>query len=176
MAGLCAPLPTLRRHPRECQRTAQGRCGSLLLHRGGLSPPTPCRSARRTESLDFWIRQLPGGLRSFVDARANGKVAPIAVVPPAGSARLPRRAAVSDESRCRSGHDSPHKDIADNKACLVYLECKAPPKEPQGAGLWLPLVRRRGLPSPCATALVSRAATFLRVLHWALLLPRRRDW
>src|SRR4051812_8504208 len=50
MAGLCAPLPTLRRHPRECQRTAQGRCGSLLLHRGGLSPPTPCRSSRRTES------------------------------------------------------------------------------------------------------------------------------
>ena len=25
-------------------RTAQGRCGSLLLHRSGLSPPTPCRS------------------------------------------------------------------------------------------------------------------------------------
>src|SRR4051794_3982888 len=49
MAGLCAPLPTLRRHPRERQRTAQGRCGSLLLHRGGLSPPTPCRSSRRTE-------------------------------------------------------------------------------------------------------------------------------
>src|SRR4051812_523878 len=53
MAGLCAPLPTLRRHPRGCQRTAQGRCGSLLLHRGGLSPPTPCRSSRRTESLEF---------------------------------------------------------------------------------------------------------------------------
>src|SRR3954467_8079714 len=52
MAGLCAPLPTLRRHPRECQRTARGRCGSLLLHRGGLSPPTPCRSSRRTEGLD----------------------------------------------------------------------------------------------------------------------------
>ena len=48
MAGLCAPLPTLRRHPRGCQRTARGRCGSLLLHRGGLSPPTPCRSSRRT--------------------------------------------------------------------------------------------------------------------------------
>jgi len=25
-------------------RTARGRCGSLLLHRGGLPPPTPCRS------------------------------------------------------------------------------------------------------------------------------------
>ena len=57
MVGLCAPLPTLRRHPRECQRTAQGRCGSLLLHRGGLSPPTPYRSSRRTESLHFCTMQ-----------------------------------------------------------------------------------------------------------------------
>jgi len=43
MAGLHAPLPTLRRYPRGCLRTARGRCGSLLLHRGGLAPPTPCR-------------------------------------------------------------------------------------------------------------------------------------
>ena len=28
-------------HPE--QRTARGRCGSLLLHRSGLAPPTPCR-------------------------------------------------------------------------------------------------------------------------------------
>src|SRR6201984_1686604 len=44
MAGLYAPLPTLRRRPRGRPRTAWGRCGSLLLHRSGLSPPTPCRS------------------------------------------------------------------------------------------------------------------------------------
>jgi hypothetical protein len=44
MAGLCTPLPTLRRHPRGCQRTARGRGGSLRLPRGGLAPPTPCRS------------------------------------------------------------------------------------------------------------------------------------
>src|SRR5439155_27028610 len=44
MAGLCPPLPTLRRRPRGRQRTARGRCGSLLLHRSGLEPPTPCRS------------------------------------------------------------------------------------------------------------------------------------
>jgi hypothetical protein len=25
-------------------RMTRGRCGSLLLHRGGLAPPTPCRS------------------------------------------------------------------------------------------------------------------------------------
>ena len=44
MAGLCAPLPTLRLRPRERKRTAWGRCGSLLLHRIGLEPITPCRS------------------------------------------------------------------------------------------------------------------------------------
>jgi len=36
-------LPTLRPYPRGHRRTARGRCGSLLLHRSGLSPPTPCR-------------------------------------------------------------------------------------------------------------------------------------
>src|SRR6266550_3128510 len=44
MAGLCPPLPTIRRRPRGRQRTARGRCRSLLLHRSGLAPPTPCRS------------------------------------------------------------------------------------------------------------------------------------
>jgi hypothetical protein len=43
MAGLHVPLPTLRRHPRGCLRTARGRCESLILHRSGLAPPTPCR-------------------------------------------------------------------------------------------------------------------------------------
>src|SRR5262245_45696798 len=53
MAGLCAPLPTLRRRPRRRQRTARGRCGSLLLHRIGLAPTTHCRS--------------PGALRKSLD-------------------------------------------------------------------------------------------------------------
>jgi hypothetical protein len=52
-----APLPTLRRNPRGCRRTARGRCGLLYLHRGGLSPPTPCRFRRRTGLLEF----CPGG-------------------------------------------------------------------------------------------------------------------
>lgn len=43
MAGLHAPLPTLRRRPHERLRTARGRCGLLLLHRDGLAPSTPCR-------------------------------------------------------------------------------------------------------------------------------------
>src|ERR671912_1784198 len=44
MAGLRDPLPTLRLRPHGRRRTAWGRCGSLLLHRSGLAPPTPCRS------------------------------------------------------------------------------------------------------------------------------------
>src|SRR5262249_4899812 len=44
MAGLCAPLSTLRRDPRGHLRMTRGRCGSLLLHRKGLAPSTPCRS------------------------------------------------------------------------------------------------------------------------------------
>src|SRR6266852_3978755 len=44
MAGLCAPLSTLRRYPHGHQRMTRGRCGSLLLHRDGLAPSTPCRS------------------------------------------------------------------------------------------------------------------------------------
>src|SRR5215467_4841435 len=44
MAGLHAPLPTLRSRPRGRPRTDRGRCGLLLLHRTGLSPHTPCRS------------------------------------------------------------------------------------------------------------------------------------
>ena len=48
MAGLHVPLPTLRRHPRGGLRTAWGRCGSLLLHRSGLAPPTPLPVSRRT--------------------------------------------------------------------------------------------------------------------------------
>src|SRR5713226_551017 len=44
MAGLYAPLPTLRRRPRGRLRTDRGRRGLLLLHRSGLSPHTPRQS------------------------------------------------------------------------------------------------------------------------------------
>src|SRR3954453_20725391 len=44
MAGLHDPLPTLRQYPHGDRRTARGRCGSLFLHRSGLSPPTSCQS------------------------------------------------------------------------------------------------------------------------------------
>jgi len=44
MAGLCAPLPTLRPRPHKRKRTARGRDGSLRLPRDGIAPSTPCRS------------------------------------------------------------------------------------------------------------------------------------
>src|SRR3981189_473626 len=55
MAGLCAPLSTLRQYPHGYLRMTRGRCGSLLLHRDGLPPSTPCRS--------------PGALRSTPTSR-----------------------------------------------------------------------------------------------------------
>jgi hypothetical protein len=45
MAGLRAPLSTLRRGPHGQPRMTRGRCGSLLLHRKGLAPSTPYRSS-----------------------------------------------------------------------------------------------------------------------------------
>src|SRR5216684_6579092 len=59
MAGLCTPLPTLRRRPCGRLRTARGQCGSLLLHRKGLPPSTPCRS--------------PGALRNPSQKRSSGR-------------------------------------------------------------------------------------------------------
>jgi hypothetical protein len=37
----------------RAERTAWGRCGSLILHRNGLAPSTPCRSDRRTISQEL---------------------------------------------------------------------------------------------------------------------------
>src|SRR4051794_13323920 len=52
MAGLCAPLSTLRRHPRGYRRMTRGQCGSLDLHCERLALSTPCRSSRRAKILD----------------------------------------------------------------------------------------------------------------------------
>src|SRR4051794_33500489 len=53
MAGLYAPLSTLRRHPRGYRRMTRGQCGSLDLHCERLALSAPCRSSRRTRSQDF---------------------------------------------------------------------------------------------------------------------------
>src|SRR6202011_3760118 len=42
--SLCAPLSTLRRHPRGGRRMTRGQCGSLHLHWERLALSTPCRS------------------------------------------------------------------------------------------------------------------------------------
>src|ERR1700722_6576365 len=77
MAGLCPPLPTLRLRPRERIRTAWGRCGSLLLHRIGLAPITPCRSPGaqspqlhqdvRTNRRDFLRRRIARTYASAIE-------------------------------------------------------------------------------------------------------------
>ena len=66
----CAlPCPTLHRWPRGHRCTARGRCGSLLLHRVGLSPTYSLPVSRRTEirTPDPQIRSLmtPITTRSF---------------------------------------------------------------------------------------------------------------
>jgi hypothetical protein len=64
MAGLCTPLSTLRHNPHELQRTTRGRCSSLLLHRDGLSPSSPCRSrgALRLNHTFYSLYSLPSSL------------------------------------------------------------------------------------------------------------------
>src|ERR1700682_1356907 len=73
MAGLCAPLSTLRQYPHGHLRMTRGRCGSLFLHRDGLAPSTPCRS--------------PGALRTtpMNGHRQTGRVGPLG----ANSGHLP---------------------------------------------------------------------------------------
>ena len=60
MSFAVAARVTLLAYRKNCRhgwgrlrRTARGRCGLLLLHRGGLSPPTPCRFRRRTGLLEI---------------------------------------------------------------------------------------------------------------------------
>src|SRR5262249_60515906 len=69
IAALDPPHPTLRPHPRGSLRTARGRCGSLLLHRSGLSPPTPCRFHRRTTCQVLRPRRVFGALAVNVPLR-----------------------------------------------------------------------------------------------------------
>src|SRR5665811_189862 len=78
MAGLYAPLPTLRRRPRGRLRTDRGRRGLLLPHRSGLSPHTPC--------------QFPGAL-THVTARRIAQPPKAAFVTRLQPCRLPGRTA-----------------------------------------------------------------------------------
>jgi len=70
MAGLCIPLSTLRRVPHGPLRMTRGRCGSLLLHRKGLPPSTPCRSPGASHILSalppLTTEERTFGIGSFV--------------------------------------------------------------------------------------------------------------
>src|SRR5215472_754231 len=56
--GLYTPLSTLRVTPRGATCMTRGRCGSLPLHRSGLSPPTSCRSPGAPR-LNGWPARSP---------------------------------------------------------------------------------------------------------------------
>src|SRR6266516_2733329 len=63
MVFLCALLSTLRQFPLGYPRMTRGRCGSLLLHRDGLAPSTPCRSpgALRSTPINGYYQTGPVG-------------------------------------------------------------------------------------------------------------------
>src|ERR1700730_6497281 len=72
MAGLHAPLSTLRRTPHGMLRMTRGRCGSLCLHRNGLAPSTPCRSPGALHKFPF--REVsPTGKGKTTSADADGE-------------------------------------------------------------------------------------------------------
>src|SRR5205807_4009256 len=84
MAGLHTPLSTLHVRPHGRPRMTRGRCGSLLLHRNGLAPPTPCRSPGApdpgrsdaspvTQTLNLSLALLLGGW-TFTDGNHDMRV------------------------------------------------------------------------------------------------------
>src|SRR5947208_9606069 len=96
MAGLCAPLSTLRQYPRGYLRMTRGRCGSLLLHRDGLAPSTPCRSPgalRFSPSADI-LRDSRPVLPSVRSVREQDEAKALSVTP---SVRCACQAAFGDE-------------------------------------------------------------------------------
>jgi hypothetical protein len=122
MAGLCTPLSTLRHNPHGFRRTTRGQCGSLLLHRDGLSPSSPCRSpgalrrsatfyssphhdgtARPTNRYLNHPRPLAG--QSLIQPQVNrgrSRVTALTVLTPAAPAPASRRASTAGESSCGS--------------------------------------------------------------------------
>src|SRR5262245_50948598 len=73
MAGLCAPLSTLRRSPRGPLRMTRGRCGSLFLHRKGLAPSTPRRSPGASHILPIDRCRVGAWIFSKAKGRAMSK-------------------------------------------------------------------------------------------------------
>src|SRR5450755_4149039 len=94
MAGLCAPLSTLRQYPRGYLRMTRGRCGSLLLHRDGLAPSTPCRSpgALRSTLINGHSQSPSACLKSAYRRELSKPIAcPVLIVGPVPVATRGRR-------------------------------------------------------------------------------------
>src|SRR5215469_15249829 len=87
MAGLCAPLSTLRRDPHGQLRMTRGRCGSLILHRKRLALSTPCRSpgASQIESAIPHFPDLDEACSHFAD----GPLHEVAALQPAAREQEP---------------------------------------------------------------------------------------
>ena len=75
MAGLFAPLPTLRCRPHGRPRTARGQCGSLLPHRVGLAPTTRCRSPGALRKILDMCGRPPGRKKNLLDDSARSRYA-----------------------------------------------------------------------------------------------------
>ena len=68
MAGLQAPLSTLRLAPRDVLRMTRGQSGLLFLYCCGLSPFALCAVSRRT-SVSFRTQEDSGQLRRYCARR-----------------------------------------------------------------------------------------------------------
>src|ERR1700692_4094818 len=122
MAGLCAPLSTLRQYPHGYLRMTRGRCGSLLLHRDGLAPSTPCRSPgalrstpitrqsrsgsalRKSTSVSHLSRREGGVVRRTKRVR-NSIFALVARTQEPYSVLSAQETTLSTPRKCRVGHD-----------------------------------------------------------------------
>ena len=78
MAGLRYPLSTLRFAPHGSPRMTRGRCGSLRLHRRGLSPHTSCRSPGAPVHTIIRRPNFSASIRPYADLHVylvNGRTA-----------------------------------------------------------------------------------------------------
>jgi len=109
IARLHVPLSTLHPRPRERRRMTRGRCGSLFLHRMGLSPLTPCRFIPAhpwPASSSAPLRKAVRGLRNVHSVNLGRPAfmqtgrAGTSHLPPQGGAQ-PRKKEAATEVVCR---------------------------------------------------------------------------
>jgi hypothetical protein len=129
MAGLCAPLSTLRQYPRGHLRMTRGRCGSLLLHRDGLAPSTPCQSPgalRLTAPAALAILQKNGNPSVPQSVTTASTRAPLATVSTRATIRLPPlgevgKAGGSELHNASPTRDSPFNVVANSSTNRAIL-------------------------------------------------------